>query len=77
MPKTLLVIEMCSRMHVAMHMARTSYGHTDHIIACSYICLLTRFVMEELFTALKTRLVEEVKRVFKETDISPTVCNEV
>ena len=72
MPTTLLVIEMCGGMHVA-----TSYGHTDHIIACSYICLLTRFVMKELFAALKTGLVEEVKRVFKETDISPMVCNEV
>ena len=75
MPKTLFVIEMCGGMHVAM--ARTSYDHTDHIIACSYIYLLTRFVMKELFAALKTGLVEEVKRVFKETDISPTVCDEV
>ena len=39
--------------------------------------LLTRFVMKELFAALKAGLVEEVKRVFKETDISPTVCDEV
>ena len=33
--------------------------------------------MEKLFAALKTGSVEEVKRVFKETDVSPTVCNEV
>ena len=33
--------------------------------------------MEKLFAALKTGLVEEVKKVFKETNISPTVCNEV
>ena len=33
--------------------------------------------MEKLFTALKTRSVEEVKKVFRETGVSPIVCNEV
>ena len=33
--------------------------------------------MEKLFEALKTESVEEVKKVFKETNVSPIVCNEV
>ena len=61
----------CSIIYISSYV----YSHTHP--CCSNVYLLTRFVMEELFAVLMTGSVEEVKKVFKETAVSPTVCNEV
>lgn len=43
----------------------------------SYTLISIIAVMEKLFVVLKTGSVEEVKKVIKETNISPTICDKV